>query len=652
MWSHPNICGGLGKLNLHWLFLAFSLILCATRAALAQDCGECSRPRVVLYDCDVQVPRPTIPDSIVKWFDLFWPTKWANGYLSDNDPSKDCITLLDGAMVNSHEYQNDTLRFGPEYENLPPPGPVKSATYLITSIVTGSNGNYTFTLRLETAESREIVVTNSQSFIYGVSSGQVAGQAAASAFMPLFQTIQTFEVNKRNSDVTVAIRDMLTRNSTPEMTVTPRKSKLTLGDSTDVDVTLIDCDGVPLANRTISFAAQTFQGMLLDGPSGGIVRPTTITTDADGKATVKFTSTSTGPGVINAWHVHKKPCGRSGVFNGQAIVNINPRSYEVSIFGSYMVEEKVENHSPGAPVYAWNHNSAGAHIKFVYELHNATQNPDSFLEISYPPQAHDSIRGLYTSLGYTFSSLDDERVQPDGKLETVVHTEFYAAGNMTPSATVTNFDLQWSVQAKSVDLNAGYYMQGESSTRDFDKYSGWTYDSNPWSDTTSISLGTAVDEHTAGASFTKQNGIYIIEYNEVTVDSSVSQGGTIDKRSVWKGFNIWITPFNRPTSVEEQHIGNVPPLFRLDQNYPNPFNPTTRLKYALPVESKVHLAIYDVLGRVVATLRDNVEQAGYKSVEWKAAGLASGVYIYRLEATAVDDPGKKFTEIKKMLLLQ
>jgi flagellar hook assembly protein FlgD len=94
----------------------------------------------------------------------------------------------------------------------------------------------------------------------------------------------------------------------------------------------------------------------------------------------------------------------------------------------------------------------------------------------------------------------------------------------------------------------------------------------------------------------------------------------------------------------------LPQSFLLEQNWPNPFNPTTTLKYALPAESKVRLTIYDVLGQVVATLSDGVEHPGYRSVEWNAVSIASGVYFYRLEATKVNDPGKTFTQIKKMLL--
>jgi hypothetical protein len=64
------------------------------------------------------------------------------------------------------------------------------------------------------------------------------------------------------------------------------------------------------------------------------------------------------------------------------------------------------------------------------------------------------------------------------------------------------------------------------------------------------------------------------------------------------------------------------------------------------------LKVYNVLGQLVATLVDGVEQAGYKSVEWNASDITSGVYFYRLEATSAVDPGKFYTQVRKMLLLR
>ena len=90
--------------------------------------------------------------------------------------------------------------------------------------------------------------------------------------------------------------------------------------------------------------------------------------------------------------------------------------------------------------------------------------------------------------------------------------------------------------------------------------------------------------------------------------------------------------------------------FNLFQNYPNPFNPSTRIKYSIPSEVKsetvnVKLIIYDLLGKVVATLVNKEQAGGSYEVEFNANGLSSGVYFNRLQAG-------DFVETKKMLLLR
>ena len=76
----------------------------------------------------------------------------------------------------------------------------------------------------------------------------------------------------------------------------------------------------------------------------------------------------------------------------------------------------------------------------------------------------------------------------------------------------------------------------------------------------------------------------------------------------------------------------VPEVTQLSQNYPNPFNPTTVINYQLTEKSFVKLTVYDMLGRKVSRLVNTEVEAGYHTVPFVAANLASGIYIYRLEA--------------------
>lgn len=88
---------------------------------------------------------------------------------------------------------------------------------------------------------------------------------------------------------------------------------------------------------------------------------------------------------------------------------------------------------------------------------------------------------------------------------------------------------------------------------------------------------------------------------------------------------------NNSADVGKQEA--LPARFALYQNYPNPFNPSTRIVFGVPSQGFVSLRVFDVLGREVATLVDGVLEPGEHSVEWRAQGMSSGVYIYRLTTT-------------------
>ena len=92
---------------------------------------------------------------------------------------------------------------------------------------------------------------------------------------------------------------------------------------------------------------------------------------------------------------------------------------------------------------------------------------------------------------------------------------------------------------------------------------------------------------------------------------------------------------------------SVPVKFNLSQNYPNPFNPTTKIDFDLPQDSKVSIKIYDILGKEVATLVNELRTAGFYTVRFDASGLSSGVYFYRIITG-----DSKFVMTKKLLLLK
>ena len=89
----------------------------------------------------------------------------------------------------------------------------------------------------------------------------------------------------------------------------------------------------------------------------------------------------------------------------------------------------------------------------------------------------------------------------------------------------------------------------------------------------------------------------------------------------------------------------TPNVFSLSQNFPNPFNPSTTIAYSLPGSELVSLKVYNLLGQEVAALVNEVKEAGNYTVTFDATGLASGTYIYRLQAGSL-------VETKRLTLLK
>jgi parallel beta-helix repeat protein len=111
------------------------------------------------------------------------------------------------------------------------------------------------------------------------------------------------------------------------------------------------------------------------------------------------------------------------------------------------------------------------------------------------------------------------------------------------------------------------------------------------------------------------------------------------------GTNLTAGPTGINKAVAGQGQANTPTEFALLQNYPNPFNPTTTIRFAIPQNEHVTLKVYDLLGREVATLVDEMRNAGSYDETFDASRLASGVYVYKLVAGS-------FTLSRKLLLMR
>jgi hypothetical protein len=141
------------------------------------------------------------------------------------------------------------------------------------------------------------------------------------------------------------------------------------------------------------------------------------------------------------------------------------------------------------------------------------------------------------------------------------------------------------------------------------------------------------------------NGTTTTEHSYNFVDNSVVNGVTYEYRISDVDINGVENIHDQIVFATPSYTASAPTEYSLYQNYPNPFNPTTTIRFDILNAGKVSLKVYDITGREVVALVNNELSAGAHSVTFDASGLASGVYLYRLQAG-------DFTATKKLLFLK
>ena len=144
----------------------------------------------------------------------------------------------------------------------------------------------------------------------------------------------------------------------------------------------------------------------------------------------------------------------------------------------------------------------------------------------------------------------------------------------------------------------------------------------------------------AGGWIRKPNGAKIIfwGFGFESIDNNESN---INRTDILSTILQW---FEGTLSIEDEEQFTLND-YKLLQNYPNPFNPVTIISYEVPVKSFVSLKVYDILGREIQTLVNEVKETGRYEIQFDASSLSSGVYFYKIKSDS-------YSEIKKMVLIK
>ncbi len=147
-----------------------------------------------------------------------------------------------------------------------------------------------------------------------------------------------------------------------------------------------------------------------------------------------------------------------------------------------------------------------------------------------------------------------------------------------------------------------------------------------------------------GVMFSRDNGTHWVNtgltgvyVNALAISGNYLVAGTNN--------GVWRRPLSEIVTSVELSSSPLPDRFMLEQNFPNPFNPRTTIQYSIPHGGWMQLKIFNVLGREVATLVNEVKQPGTYTVQWDASGMPSGVYYYRMQAGT-------YTKTRRLILLK
>lgn len=252
-----------------------------------------------------------------------------------------CLEFLDGNEVKQPE---DVFPEGAASNvYVQGEGAYHLGEYLVTGTITGSGNSFMVTVNVETSISRKTI--KSIKVRVDNSSYQATAERLEAALGSLENLIKDYETHEREVNMKVAFGQPIIREADAAqlLVVKPKKTKLQMGEETEVEITLKDCDGYPLKNRTVSFAGEMYDSLWRNGTYGGTVTPMKVVTDAQGKAKVTFKAGKQYAfAAIVAHYSFEQPCGRKDVISGSAAIDMQLKPLRVIAYYTLLQRTRVD----------------------------------------------------------------------------------------------------------------------------------------------------------------------------------------------------------------------------------------------------------------------------------------------------------------------
>ena len=623
------------------------LLLCSFALSYSQECQDCKRRIVILYDNEVNVQRPfTNRDSLTQYWSYFLIAGGVKDYIANTDATRDCILRQDGAFFTTKDTATNSLKYGIEHANLPPAGDAAGVTDYILHGTISNDHPPLLTLKLEAGKTRELVKSGSATLPYGFDPFAV-GKTVAASIGPIYTSIMQFERKKRDEGEPYAIN--------PKITFIPGKAKLNVNEKTNVDVLFKDCDGAPLKGRHLTLQAD-----------GGTLKNAVVTTDDQGKATVEFTA---GPqsaiATITSTYPYQKPTGYMDAAEVEdGVIQIkkpNDSWYITAEFEITNDKRDEEKNSIGTVSSSASHDQT--HIGFSAWLKNISPLSDQFImnpqsyTVKYWANAGENSHS-HSHYENPLGFIDDNSSYQSAAtaIPTAVPTLDVNIAPDSYSLGIDGIDAAQNGGRKSIHVTSDPFSGMRTTTDEttaepsttLGLWQGAESNDTTYSTSEQSTVGyvrTIKNTHVVQTFFWKNQTarmVYKQDYNETTL---VDTPGLYQSSRWDQSYTIvmYLSYTGDPPTAVEGVKQTAPTTYSLNQNYPNPFNPSTIISYVLPQRAQTTLTITDILGRKIITLVDGEQAAGIHTMKWNAVGLPSGVYFLQMRAGG-------FVQTKKLLL--